>query len=220
MMQSISVKICGMTRLEDLVLADELGADYFGFILYPKSPRYISLDDLCTLTQSISKERCICVDVLPELNKIKNLQAMGFSKFQIHCPANGALSQIESLAEKIGPENLWLAPQTVDLSKFNTELLTFSRTILIDSYSESSFGGTGQTGNWGAFNKLKTNFPEHEWVLAGGLSPDNIEVALRESGSKHFDFNSGLETSPGVKSSDGLRRLFEKLSKLGRRPFH
>lgn len=215
-MHSISVKICGITRSEDLFLANELGADYFGFILYPQSPRYLSLDALPALTLSIPKDRCICVDVLPELNKIKDLQTMGFSKFQIHCPANGALFQIEALANEIGRENLWLAPQTPDLSQFNTELLSFSQTILIDSYSESSFGGTGQTGNWEAFNTLKNEFPEHEWVLAGGLSPDNIEAALRESGAKHFDFNSGLETEPGIKSADALKRLFKTLSKLGR----
>lgn len=217
-MQSIRVKICGMTRSEDLLLSDELGADYFGFILYPNSPRCLSLEALDALTLSISKERCICVDVFPELDKIKALQAMGFSKFQIHLPTDYDCFQLDRLAEKIGSENLWLAPRTPDLSNFNTELLSLSRTILIDSFSESSFGGTGQTGNWEAFKNLKKRFPKHEWVLAGGLSPDNIEAALRESGSAHFDFNSGLETAPGIKSADALRQLFQKLSVLDRCP--
>ena len=213
-MQLISVKICGITRTEDLLLANKLGADFFGFILYPKSPRCLSLDALSSLSQSVEQDKCICVDVMPEVEKIEALQELGFTKFQIHCPENVDLARIETLSERIGQENLWLAPQTAELLKFNTKFLSFSHTILIDSYSESSFGGTGQTGNWAAFKKLKEDFPNHEWVLAGGLNPDNLEEAFRDSGSNHFDFNSGLETAPGIKSSEALKKLFNRVSVL------
>lgn len=215
-MQLISVKICGITRSEDLLLADKLGADFFGFILYPKSPRCLSLDTLSSLSQSVDQDKCICVDVMPEVEKIEVLQGLGFTRFQIHCPENVDLARIETLSERIGQEHLWLAPQTADLLKFNTKFLSFSNTILIDSYSESSFGGTGQTGNWAAFKKLKKDFPNHEWVLAGGLSPDNLEEAYRESESNHFDFNSGLESAPGIKSSVALEKLFNRVSLINK----
>ena len=84
MKTSPNVKICGLRREEDLLCSKSLGADYFGFILYEKSPRYISFDALKSITHSISLDSCVFVDVMPTEDKIKRMQDFGCQNFQIH----------------------------------------------------------------------------------------------------------------------------------------
>ena len=64
---------------------------------------------------------------------------------------------------------------------------------------------------YGAIKKLKSKYPNKEWILAGGLSPDNIKDALTFSEANFIDVNSGIEVSPGIKSTDALSQLFEQL---------
>lgn len=211
MKTSPKVKICGLRREEDLLCSKSLGADYFGFILYEKSPRYISLDALRSVTHSISLDTCVFVDVMPTEDKIKQMQDFGCQNFQIHTQEGTSLKAFQSYAELTGKDALWLAPQVSDLNQFDEALLEFSDTFLIDSYSKHQIGGTGTVGDWNGFKQLKSKYPNKEWILAGGLNPDNIKDALTYSEANFIDVNSGVEESPGIKSADALNQLFNQL---------
>lgn len=205
------VKICGIRRQEDLLCAKTLGADYFGFILYEKSPRYISLNDLNPMTDSISMDSCVFVDVMPSADKIKQMQAIGCKNFQIHTHEGTVLKEYENYLQLINREALWLAPQISHLNQFDEALLEFTDTFLIDSYSKHKIGGTGTIGDWNGFKLLKSKYPNKQWILAGGLTPKNIKDALNSSGADFIDVNSGVEDAPGVKSEHALKHLFEQL---------
>ena len=211
MKTSPKVKICGLRCEEDLMCSKTLGADYFGFILYEKSPRYVSFDALKSFTHSISLDSCVFVDVMPTEDKIKRMQDFGCQNFQIHTQEGTSLKIYESYTELIDKGSLWVAPQFRDLNQFDEALLEFTDTFLIDSYSKHQIGGTGTVGDWNGFKQLKSKYPNKEWILAGGLSPDNIKDALTFSEANFIDVNSGVEESPGIKSADALSQLFKQL---------
>ena len=211
MKTSLKVKICGLRREEDLMFSKSLGANYFGFILYEKSPRYISFETLKSITNSVSLDSCVFVDVMPTEDKIKRMQDFGCVNFQIHIEEGTNLKVYESYAELVENGALWLAPQLYDLNQFNEALLEFTDTFLIDSYSKHHIGGTGTVGDWNGFKQLESKYPNKQWILAGGLSPDNIKDALTFSEANFIDVNSGIEESPGIKSADALSQLFKKL---------
>lgn len=211
MKTSPMVKICGLTRQEDLLCAKTLGADYFGFILYEKSPRYISLASLKLISESMPMDSCVFVDVMPTADKIKSMQDFGCKNFQIHTHEATNFKEYEAYLQLIGKEALWLAPQVSNLNQFDEALLEFSDTFLIDTYSKHQIGGTGTVGDWTGFKQIQSIHPNKEWILAGGLTPNNINDALEASCANFIDVNSGVEDAPGIKSEDALKQLFKQL---------
>jgi phosphoribosylanthranilate isomerase len=84
-------------------------------------------------------------------------------------------------------------------------VLELADTLVMDTYRPNVYGGTGETGEWERFNRLRRNLtgrrPDLRLALAGGLGPGNVLTALRETGAGLVDFNSGVEDAPGVKSA-------------------
>ena len=78
------IKVCGLTREEDVKLTLSLGADYFGFILYPQSPRGVSLDLAVELAAAVPVGQRVAVDVATSLEDLKGYRDAGFDYFQIH----------------------------------------------------------------------------------------------------------------------------------------
>ena len=91
--------------------------------------------------------------------------------------------------------------------------LPLAATFLLDTFHAAGFGGSGKTGDWAKFARYRETYPQHTWILAGGLSPDNVAEAVAQSGAFFVDVNSGVETSPGVKDHAKLRALGEALAK-------
>ena len=212
MIGGIEVKVCGLTRREDAEFAAEIGADYLGFIFYPKSPRCVSVDDASSLSRGLSAPK-VAVTVSPDRALIDTLKRVGFDRFQIHYPqAETDLDRIRDWSEQIGPENLWLAPKKPPETDFDESALPYAGTILWDAYRKDAFGGTGQTSDWSTFASLQASYPDRTWVLAGGLGPDNVSQAIAETGAKRVDFNSGVEISPGIKDRNRLEKVRDELA--------
>ena len=112
----------------------------------------------------------------------------------------------------VGVENLWLAPRIPAGVDFPEDLLCFADTFLVDAYSEDKFGGTGKCSDWEQFSIWQKSFPSKKWILAGGLSPLNIQLAIKNTLVRIVDVNSGVEESPGVKDHSKLREFFTKIS--------
>ena len=85
-------------------------------------------------------------------------------------------------------------------------------TLLLDAYHPQLLGGTGKTLNWQDLSNFNPPLP---WLLAGGLTPDNIEDALGQIHPQGIDLSSGVERSPGDKDLDKVAKLFAKLDILG-----
>lgn len=208
MIGDIHFKVCGIRRVEDARLAAELGADFLGFILYPKSPRYLALGDYAELAQALPRgPKRVAVMVEPSLDDLEWAQEAGFDFFQIHARHDLPLATLLGWSDAVGPANLWLAPKLPPGASFPEAWLPLADTLLVDTFHAEGFGGSGRTGDWAGFARLAETNPGKRWILAGGLSPDNVASAIAASCARFIDVNSGVETEPGVKSPEKLRAL-------------
>jgi phosphoribosylanthranilate isomerase len=207
MIDGIRFKVCGVTSLVDAEFADRCGADYLGFNLYPKSPRFVSLAKYRAMAERLPERKHVAVAVEPAPDELAAMDAAGFDRFQIHFRAETPLATIAGWSERVGADRLWLAPKLAPAVDVAAEWLPLAHTFVLDTFQAGLFGGTGKTGDWGKFARHQAAHPEKTWILAGGLNPENIGDALRESGARFVDVNSGVETAPGVKDHEKLKRF-------------
>ena len=202
-----------MTREADIQQALSLGANYIGFIVYPKSPRALTLERAVELSALVPKEQRVLVDVEANLNDIERYQTAGFDYFQMHVNVLLDRSRIIDYSSLIGHDYLWLAPRLAPSMEFPVWILEYAKTIVLDTYSKSQVGGTGHTGDFERFAQLKKQFTNIQWVLAGGLSPLNIKAAINRSTTTHVDVNSGVESAPGKKDPEKLSEFFQAIAR-------
>lgn len=208
MKRPVQIKVCGLTREEDVELALSLGADYCGFIVYPKSPRGLSLERAAELAARVPEGKRVLVDVETGSEELARARGAGFDFFQIHTGLQVGLATLATWSGLVGKERLWLAPRVPPEEAFPEATLSFADNILVDTFKKDQFGGTGQTGDWARFAQLQEAHSETHWILAGGLSPANVLEAVVQTGARHLDLNSGIEGAPGVKDHDKLRQVF------------
>ncbi|MFQ3242245.1 MAG: phosphoribosylanthranilate isomerase [Lentimonas sp.] len=211
MIQDIKIKICGMTREEDVELALSLGADFLGFIVYPKSPRGITLARAQELAAVVPKGKRVIVDVETSPDDLRRYCDAGFDRFQIHATLPIDEQRLVGWSEIALRDRLWLAPRVSPADVFPASVLEYADTVLLDTYSKDQVGGTGHTGDFGRFAGLKRQFEETQWILAGGLDPSNVVDAIVRSTAERVDVNSGVESAPGIKDPEKLRELFRVL---------
>ncbi|MGC6424586.1 MAG: phosphoribosylanthranilate isomerase [Lentimonas sp.] len=211
MREEIAVKVCGLTLEEDVNRCLDLGADYCGFIVYEASPRGIALVRAQELSSNVPAGKRVLVDVAPRLEVLMTYLDAGFDFFQIHEKETFDEGYLEAVSELVGKNRLWLSPRFGPDQPFPEAYLHFADTFLVDTFSKDQVGGTGQTGDWGAFSTLKNRYPQKQWILAGGLSPSNIREAVALSDSTHVDVNSGVESRAGVKELEKLQVFFRAL---------
>jgi phosphoribosylanthranilate isomerase len=199
MIDGIRIKVCGLTSLVDAEFADKCGADYLGFILYPKSPRYIALIQFAAMSQHLPGRTKVAVSVEPTVAELSEMRAAGFDCFQIHFRHDLPLEKIKAWSDAAGVDRLWLAPKLPPGTDVPVEMLPLAKFFLLDTFHAEKYGGTGQTGDWDKFARHQTTHPQNTWILSGGLNAENIGEALKQSGARFVDVNSGVESAPGVK---------------------
>ena len=217
MVGGIRFKVCGLRTLVDADLADQIGADFLGFIFHPRSPRHISLVQWRAMVGRLPERKRVAVSVMPTVDELKSWSDAGFDAFQTHFPLDTPEETIAAWSEAVGRDRLWLAPKVPPGTALPPALLAHAKTILVDTYSKDAYGGTGTTGDWPGFRELRETNPGHTWILAGGLSPENIADALKVSAARFVDVNSGVEASPGIKDPAKLRAFALALHRA-RRP--
>lgn len=224
-MTDVRVKICGITSVDDARVALSAGADYLGFILYPKSPRYIAPERIQELRLEIGDwasqspipnpqpPHFVGVFVNETVERIADILTFtGLDYAQLHSdePAD-FLQQLAGKAFKaIRPadaESAWDAA-----SRFAPLGLDNGPQLLIDAYDPAEYGGTGKKTDWPVAAGLARRFPR--LMLAGGLTPDNVAQAIRTVRPWAVDVGSGVEASPGRKDHDAVR-AFVRAAKAG-----
>lgn len=205
MIDGIQMKVCGITSLGDADWAATCGADYLGINLFPGSPRYVNPAKFAALAEGLSGRRRVAVSVEPTVEELRRQDAAGFDRFQIHFRPEAAAAQLPAWAETVGRDRLWLAPKLAPGTPLPASLLEQAQVFMLDGYKSGQFGGTGVFSDWGEFRRLRQAHGGKTWILAGGLSPDNIERALAETDARFVDVNSGVESSPGVKDPEKLK---------------
>lgn len=210
-MKRTRIKMCGTTRYEDAQFAVDLGVDALGFIFVEKSPRYISPEDARQITELlppfVTRVGVFVDERLQDIEEI--VDYLGLNAVQLHgsespefCRETGR--ELRSCAVmkafRVGDRT-----SEADFRPYKDSVHGF----VLDTYVKSVEGGTGQCFNWHLLEKLELKKP---FILAGGLCPDNIDQALEIASPFAVDVNSGVESEPGVKDHDLLRKFFDKIA--------
>lgn len=199
-MNRLVVKICGMTRAEDVIGCTEAGADFLGFIFAAKSPRCLTPAQAAALPRTDAKR----VGVFVEQSLDAVLRIMDEADLDLAQLHGG---QNQEFCRAVGPDRVircfWPKkhPDTASLAE---EIAGFDGAIryaLLDA--GTSGGGHGVSLD---FAPLAALAPPMPWLLAGGLGPDNVAEAVRLARPNGLDLNSGVESSPGLKELAKVRR--------------
>jgi len=211
-MGEVEVKVCGLTRPEDAVMALKTGARFAGVNGYRASPRFVrsGSDEERAILEEIPPERRVWVCVEPEIDEVADAFRRGYAVAQVHFDPMG-IWRPGLFSQRFGREKLWLAPRMANPPDFRIDWIGLADSFLIDGFATGAFGGTGKRVDGKAFADLLGKFPEESFMLAGGLSPENVSEAISASGASRIDVNSGVESAPGIKDSEKIRRLFDSL---------
>ena len=207
------IKICGITRPEDGVAAVQLGADALGLVFYPPSPRFITIDQARSIIQALPPfVTTVGLFVNAEHHDVAAvLQHIPLSILQFHGDEDAAYCDsfdkryIKAVSMKEG----------IDLHRIADDFSTASG-LLVDSYHPNIPGGTGQRFDW---NRIPDELAL-PLILAGGLSPENIEKAVVNVSPYAVDVSSGVEVSKGVKDSGKMSQLIQGVAKADEQLSH
>ena len=196
------VKICGITNLEDALCAADAGADMLGFIVYPPSPRSISVDAARAISR-VLRARSVRPQVIGvfvdesaahmqrvlEEAELDLAQLSGNESAQtlhdMHGRAYKVVRKAEHAAEFAAQQSNEAAPQ-----------------LLLEADHPTLYGGTGQRANDALAAQLSRRF---RILLAGGLTPDNVAAAVRAAQPWGVDVASGVEATKGHKDHAKVR---------------
>ena len=189
------VKICGLTRTEDVAAAVNAGADAIGFVFYPPSPRLLSIEQAAKLAVRVppfitkvglfvnESEQTVC----------KIIESVALDLLQFHGKEDEAycysFGRPYIKAARVRPG--------IDLVKFAHSYPSASG-LLLDAYVDG-YGGAGETFDW---SMIPENLPLPV-ILSGGLSADNVTEAIRRVRPYAVDVSSGVESGKGIK--DGAK---------------
>ncbi|MGA0134401.1 MAG: phosphoribosylanthranilate isomerase [Opitutales bacterium] len=209
------IKVCGITRTADAAVALDIGADYLGVNCWPGSPRHVAPERRAALLREIPAEKRVAVTVNPSADEVAGLVKEGFAVVQAHYDPAEKACDPSSLSSRIGRQRLWLAPRLADGAPWPAGLLELAAGFVHDAHDRKAFGGTGTRSDWKRYVALLHAHPGSLWVLAGGLSPDNVHSAVHDAGASCLDLNSGVELAPGLKSAAKLHEVRQRLHNNG-----
>jgi len=207
-MSSLKVKVCGITRPSDAISAARLGADMIGLIMYPPSPRYISVAQARKVIASlpVTVDR-VGVMVEPNLETVLSLaDRLGLDYVQLHGRVNAKMitSLRKSGLKVIQGFAIKAASDIVAATKSKADL------VLLDTYVKGLHGGSGRPFDWTI--KPKRRLPN--LMLAGGITTDNVEEGVKLYHPLVVDVNSGVERSPGIKSPRKLKAFMQRCNRI------
>ncbi|HEY6764058.1 MAG TPA: phosphoribosylanthranilate isomerase [Candidatus Sulfotelmatobacter sp.] len=205
------VKICGMTNLEDALVAVDAGADAVGFIFYEKSPRNIKAEAARAIVEELPEEiEKVAVFVGGPAERVNELAAQaGMTMVQYYATDRKLTSgDWLDISQQEG-RRLVIAVSSADFDNggvIGSEAKKNVYAMLIDSGSAQRRGGTGVAFNWecyrGRVRALNTAIPV---IIAGGLDPENVGQAIEILKPWGVDVASGVEVSPGRKDPAKVR---------------
>jgi phosphoribosylanthranilate isomerase len=199
----VQIKICGITNLEDALLAAELGADALGFIFYAKSPRHVAPETAREIIAQLPPfvaavgvfvdEAAAVVQEVTASVRLDWVQLHGQESPE-YCRNLGRkvikgfrIQDEDSLGQLAGYQGA-------------------AQALLLDTYKKGQVGGTGEIFDWHLAREAKQYGPI---ILAGGLTSDNVARAIEVAGPDAVDAASGTEAAPGKKDPAKLRAFFE-----------
>lgn len=201
-----AIKICGVKEAHTYDLLAELKVDWVGLVFYPPSPRYITMDQARQLPDYKNQGLLrVGLFVKPTLDDIKAvLDKINLDILQLYT----SLETAQIIRDELGIP-VWLAKgvQTISDLPINGSVDGF----VIEApsnQSDSRPGGNGRTFDWQLTSGWHSPKP---WLLAGGLTSENVTQAIQQSGTKAVDVSSGVEHQKGKKDSGLIKQFVENI---------
>ena len=201
---NVKVKVCGVTRASDVLLASELGASAVGFVFWDQSPRAIQPTQAAEIAALLPPDvAAIGVFVDPSPAWVEEVSAcVGLAAVQLHGDETPEFCL--ALPHRVIKSVSLRGPADVETAAQLPETVT----PLVDVHDPEMKGGTGRTVDWA----LAANVARQRRIfLSGGLTPANVAEAVRVVHPYALDVSSGLEVSPGIKSPELLQAFFVAL---------
>jgi phosphoribosylanthranilate isomerase len=199
----MKIKICGLTNPQNAREVALLGIDAIGLVFYPKSPRFVNnktanniILELPPFVNSVGlfvNEHSATIDSVLASVAIDTLQFHG-SESRVECEQYG-MPYIKSVA----------VDKNTNLEQLADEYYN-ANALLLDTPS-SEFGGTGKSFDWSLIDTI-----EKPIILAGGLRPANIAVAIQQVNPYAVDVSSGVESAKGIKDVEKVRQFLSQIT--------
>ncbi len=217
------LKICGLTRLEDVDAALELGVDFIGLNFYEPSPRFVDVETARALRERIG-DRATVVGVFVNLPLERVLdieEAVGLDLLQFH--GDEALDEaMKDVADRsLKAFKGSLLAEASDSSLHRDHLFESYSSFwgwLFDAPHDTLYGGSGRSWRYGDLAALTSDVSDADLpklFVAGGINPDNVADVVRQVPDLYaIDVCSGVESQPGVKDPTLMRELVMRLETL------
>jgi phosphoribosylanthranilate isomerase len=219
------VKICGTTNLEDALVAVDAGADALGFVFHPESPRNVRPDVVGNIVSRLpAKIEKVGVFVGDRVGGIAAKRRIaheaGLTAIQPYGPPSlRTLREWISLDRKLFVA--WPADRVLNGRfggfKWRFEAKGRVRAILLDSGTAKQAGGTGEAFDWTKAETVLSAVEEFEFVVAGGLTPENVGEAIGILKPWGVDVASGVEARPGKKDPEKVRAFVRAVREMDRK---
>ncbi len=205
---SPAVKICGITQEQQARDIIALGADALGINFWPKSKRYLPMQQAGWLTSIHGLTTLVAVLVNADAHTIDSLLDQRLVHIlQLH--GDESPQRVASLMERGVPVIKALAVRDRDslqqIADYPCE------TILLDAYNPGLYGGTGATFPWDLAVMARELFPDKRIILSGGLTPANVREAIEATHPAAVDVASGVESSPGIKDLNLVTEFIQQV---------
>ena len=201
------VKVCGLTRAEDMAFCHDLGIDYTGMIFVEKSPRFILPS--CAVHMPKGQARRVGVFAGASLETIREVgQKADLDLIQLHG------SEDVEFCRHVGAERvikvLW--PERLEQDELQLEIRRFAPVCTYYLFDAGMMGGgSGKTLQWSLLNRLDIPRP---WFVAGGIGPVNIQDVLLNCDPSGIDMNSAVENAPGIKNLELIQQALVQLKRV------
>lgn len=204
------IKICGITNKIDAVAAAGLGVDMLGFVFYAKSKRSVdpklARDIAGELPDSVMK---VGVFVDEDKSKVLDIAAdVSLDMLQLH--GEETPEYCAELKKEYKVMKAFRVKDRFSLKKVNDYSADY---YLFDSYAKALAGGTGKTFDWKVLKDFEVLKP---FILSGGLDPENVSKAIIEISPYGVDVSSGVESSPGKKDMELVKKFVANVRRLDR----
>jgi len=204
------VKYCGITRPADAQIAAELGVDAIGLVFYPSSPRSVTIEQAFEVIAAVPAfVTIVALFVDPEVTEVEAvLTELPIDLLQFHGDESAEQCQRYD----------WPYIKAVRMQQ-GVDLLTISahhmqaRGLLLDSYQAGVAGGSGQTFDWA---KVPDDI-DCPIILAGGLTSDNVAIAIEQVQPFAVDVSGGIESTKGIKDAEKMKDFMRSVSSVERR---
>lgn len=204
------VKICGITNIDDALLAVDAGCDALGFVFYAKSPRAVTPEQAADI---ISKLPAFVTSVALFVNESAEVvkQAIATTAIDLLQFHGDESAEFCSRFSRPYIKALRMKPELDLTAQFET--YASSQGILLDAYTPGIPGGTGEMFDWSRIpTELATKI-----ILAGGLSAENVAEAIAQVSPYAVDVSGGVEASKGIKDSNKMTDFMNEVYRANNR---